>query len=249
MFIEGSYNSIDFQTYNALFPEWKVIPKGGADKVAESVKTLVDNPALHWFRVTGLIDRDGREEQEVERLAVDNINTLLCPTSENLLFLPEVVRVVGEVLFESEGGMNPEARLAAVGASVAGALGSGREDIIARTATWRINRRLAEQKVSVAGIKRRTATVAVIDVEAMIRQVEQDIDSVVGLVSDLSVVQSLPIKNTPVPAALAGAVGCDYARYKKIVFNQLDVGGEKGARIRAAMLSKIPQLTSHGSAT
>lgn len=247
MFIEGEYTSIDFQIYNSLFPDWKVIPKGGAEKVSESVKALADNPALHWFRVTGLIDRDGRSEQEVEKLAAANVNALLCPTSENLLFLPEVVKVVGEVLFEAEGGLDSDARVAAVSAAVPGAVAAGREDIIARTATWRTNRMLAEQKVSVASMKAGTASVAPIDVAQIVAQVEQELTVSNGLVSDLAVVQSLPVKNTRVPSALAAAAGCDYQRYKKIVFNQLDVGGEKGMRLRAAMMSKIPQLTSSGA--
>lgn len=244
LFIEGITTSIDFAVYNALFPDWKVTPKGGADQVSEAVKTLSDNPSLHWFKVAGLIDRDGRSEDEISTLAASGINAVLCPTVENLLFLRPVIEAVAAVLYETEGGSDTEQRMTSVEASLPNAIANAKSEIVARASTWRVNRRLAEQKVSVASMRDGSASIQTVDPATIKSEVESELSAVLHSAPNIATLEKLPIKNTPIPAAVSGVVGCNYDRYKKIVFRQLETNETRGKAIRAAMMTKLPQIAA-----
>ena len=158
--------------------------------------------------------------------------------------LPEVIQVVAEVLVESEGGAPAEQRVAAAIAAIRPALTQGKEEIASRTAAWRVNRALAAQKVSVATMRDGSAIVNAIDATAYQQIALAELDAVLSGDLDLSSLQRLPIKNTTVPASIAGALGCNYDRLKKIVFRQMDLDNEKGKVAKAAMMAKIPQFVA-----
>ncbi|WDA40337.1 AAA family ATPase [Erythrobacter sp. BLCC-B19] len=240
LFVEGTTNSIDFKIYNCLFPDWKITPKGGAQDVIDAVKSLRRNQQLHWVEAAGLIDRDGRTESEVQTLESEGIYALRCPTSENLLFLEKVSETVATILFQSEGGLEVQARLAAAQSAAQEALNIATPEISARLAAWRINRELAEAKVSVSQIRESETIKESFDFSSIIENTNDEISNIAASSVGIDGIRGIPIKNTIIGSRISAALGCDLKRYQKIVFRQLEINNDLGESIKFEMLKYIP---------
>lgn len=91
LFIEGKENSWDYKIYNTLLNSFYVIPEASCHDVIRATKTYRENPALHHLRVFGLIDRDYRTDEEIDKLKKDNIYCLGVAEVENLFLDPNVL--------------------------------------------------------------------------------------------------------------------------------------------------------------
>lgn len=242
LFIEGTTNSIDFQIYNSLFPDWKIAPKGGAQEVINAVKTLNSNDELHWVEVAGLIDRDGRNDKEISALQSENIFALKCPTCENLLFLPDVVEAVAECLFETEGGSEVSSRIGFAELALIEALEQSRTEISARLGAWRINQILSESKVSVADLRSGKNVNNEFNFSDIISSTNEEVDSLCKQVSSLKTLPKIPMKNTIIGSRIAGAIGADIKKYQSIIYRQLQIGSVFGTKIRNQMLKFLPEI-------
>ena len=70
LFVEGTpTGSLDFPLYTALFPDISVVPKGSCEEVQKAVIGLHDSQDIHHVEAFGLIDRDNREDEDVEELS------------------------------------------------------------------------------------------------------------------------------------------------------------------------------------
>ncbi|WP_162913322.1 DUF4435 domain-containing protein [Rhodospirillaceae bacterium SYSU D60014] len=86
LFVEGDETSLDRRLYGILFPTVSVTPKGGCPNVIEAVRGLRSAENLHWVEAFGLVDRDNRPEEEVEKLATEHIHALSVCSIESLYF-------------------------------------------------------------------------------------------------------------------------------------------------------------------
>lgn len=99
LLVEGdSQNSIDNKLYSAIFKDYNVISVESCNKVIEITKAYKDRHLQdkHYCEVKGIVDRDRRSNNEIEKLKQDNI---FCPEVaevENLFLLPEVIQVVAK---------------------------------------------------------------------------------------------------------------------------------------------------------
>lgn len=91
LFVEGKENSWDYKIYNTLLSSFYVIPEASCHDVIRATKTYRENPALHHLRVFGLIDRDYRTDEEIDKLKKDNIYCLGVAEVENLFLDPDVL--------------------------------------------------------------------------------------------------------------------------------------------------------------
>lgn len=98
MLVEGKENSIDRKLYAKLFPEYNIIPLESCEAVIQTVKSFKRIENLHHAEVVGIVDRDRRSDEEVEKLNKDNIVVPLVAEVENLFVLPEVIRFVADRL-------------------------------------------------------------------------------------------------------------------------------------------------------
>ncbi|MDE6277985.1 MAG: DUF4435 domain-containing protein [Muribaculaceae bacterium] len=104
LFIEGdSEHSIDAKLYPLIFPDHTVRSLGSCNKVIEAVRTFNDLSAFHKLDSTGIVDRDRRDEGEVEYLRDKRIMVPDVAEIENMLILEDIVRTMAEV-----GGHDPE---------------------------------------------------------------------------------------------------------------------------------------------
>ena len=110
LFVEGESNSLDLPLYGALFPELSVIPKGSCEEVVRAVKGLRGSCGHHYVEAFGLIDRDDRTEDEVNKLAQDGIFALEVYSVESLYYCSDAIEAVAHGQAKSLG-QDPQAML------------------------------------------------------------------------------------------------------------------------------------------
>ncbi|MCL5244932.1 AAA family ATPase [Cellulophaga sp. 20_2_10] len=102
LFLEGDNSSIDYQLYGQVYPNHTIKPLGSCDKVIHSVKSFNEQTAFHQIQSYGIIDRDRRQNDDIDRLNDKNIWVLDVAEAENLLLIEEIVKAVSNHM-----GKNP----------------------------------------------------------------------------------------------------------------------------------------------
>jgi hypothetical protein len=95
LFIEGEKCSLDLRLYELLFPDWTLLPQGGCDQVIRAVIGLCDSQSHHWLNACGIVDGDGRTEEEKSSLGARGILALSVSEVENLYYSDAVMKAVG----------------------------------------------------------------------------------------------------------------------------------------------------------
>lgn len=97
LFVEGDVaHSIDYRLYSLIFREYTVKPLGSCDRVIEATRTFNTLSDFHHLTAMGIVDRDRRDDREIEYLRSRNINVPAVAEIENMFLLPEVVAAAAE---------------------------------------------------------------------------------------------------------------------------------------------------------
>lgn len=95
LFIEGdAHNSIDAKLYSLIFKDFTVKPLGSCNKVIEATRSFNSLNAFHQMDSYGIVDRDRRDDKEVEYLRGKRIMVPEVAEVENILMLEDVIRAV-----------------------------------------------------------------------------------------------------------------------------------------------------------
>lgn len=87
LFTEGNeVSSIDSPLYSAIFPAITIKPKGSCKKVFESVLGIKENEILSWVEPFGLVDRDGRSDEEIAKIETGNVYCLSVYYAESIYY-------------------------------------------------------------------------------------------------------------------------------------------------------------------
>lgn len=104
LFVEGTKkDSLDYQLYKEIYTDYHVVPCGSCEQVITYLKAKNAYNTLNPINVKGIIDRDYRTEEEIEKLRKDNIFTLNVAEVENLFIVPEVLALAAKQLGFKEG--------------------------------------------------------------------------------------------------------------------------------------------------
>jgi AAA domain, putative AbiEii toxin, Type IV TA system/Protein of unknown function (DUF4435) len=95
LFTEGIRGSKDAELYPILFPEFSILPGGGCQEVIRFIKSAKNNHLLRDSRVSGIVDRDFRSDEEIAALRADGIAVLDVAEVEHLYCVTELVEAVG----------------------------------------------------------------------------------------------------------------------------------------------------------
>jgi ABC-type lipoprotein export system ATPase subunit len=104
LFTEGEVTSLDFTLYSVLFPTLSIVPLGSCKEVIKSVRGLREVRELHWIHPVGLIDRDSREQAEVNKLAESGIFALDSISVESIFYSPEAIKFILNSLPDKDKG-------------------------------------------------------------------------------------------------------------------------------------------------
>lgn len=118
LFVEGSEGSLDKPLYSLVFPNVSVIPKAGCKEVEHAVAGIRGTDSLHWIHAFGIVDNDGRNSEEIERLKARGVYALAVYSVESVYYHPKVQQAVTErhadVTGEDAQARIAEARAAAI---------------------------------------------------------------------------------------------------------------------------------------
>lgn len=98
LFVEGTSNSYDTKLYSEIYKNYYVIPCGSCSSVISQTKSMKMNEQLHNFKCYGIIDRDYRDDYEIDAYKEDNIFTLEVAEVENLFLTEELLKVINNIL-------------------------------------------------------------------------------------------------------------------------------------------------------
>ncbi|MXY99685.1 DUF4435 domain-containing protein [Candidatus Poribacteria bacterium] len=104
LFVEGNSNSLDLSLYTALFRDLSVVPKGSCEEVQKAVLGLRGSQEIHRIEAFGLIDRDNRNDEEVEELVKNGIFALNVYAVEALYYCPDAIAAIAHKQAELREG-------------------------------------------------------------------------------------------------------------------------------------------------
>lgn len=90
LFVEGTNSSLDIATYRAAYPGWTIVPRGSCEAVIHSVSTYRSSPQFNRIRCAGLVDSDGRNDVDRERLRQLDVHVLPVAEIENIFLLTDI---------------------------------------------------------------------------------------------------------------------------------------------------------------
>ena len=93
LFVEGE-NGVDAQLFRLLYPSRTIVERGACDRVISTVRAFQSCATLHDKQCKGIIDRDGRTNDECTMLQNEDVIILPVSEIENLLLLPNIWRQV-----------------------------------------------------------------------------------------------------------------------------------------------------------
>ena len=97
LFVEGdAIHSIDFRLYSRIFKDYAVKPLGSCDRVIEATRTFNALSDFHHLSAMGIVDRDRRDDKEIDYLRRRNVISPAVAEIENIFLLPEVIAAVAE---------------------------------------------------------------------------------------------------------------------------------------------------------
>jgi len=102
LFVEGDGGSLDSALYRRVYDQFTVLPVGGCEQVIHTVAAFAGRPELHRVGCAGLIDADGRTDQDAAYLEAKGVYLLPVSEVENLLLLPGVFLALAAALKFSE---------------------------------------------------------------------------------------------------------------------------------------------------
>ena len=109
LFVEGDFDhSLDFPLYTALFPDLSVIPKGSCEEVQKAVLGLRGSSDIHDVEAFGLIDRDDRPDENVEKLVENGIFALEVYSAEALYYCSDAIAAVADEQAGLRGGRSDQ---------------------------------------------------------------------------------------------------------------------------------------------
>ena len=95
LFVEGDEaHSIDSKLYPLIFTEYTVKPLGSCNKVIETTRSFNGLESFHHLDSHGLVDRDRRDEKEVEYLREKKVFVPNVAEIENIFMLEGIIRTV-----------------------------------------------------------------------------------------------------------------------------------------------------------
>ncbi len=98
IFIEGEKGSLDHDIYSLVYPQHTLKPIGSCQKVIDATKSYNEISEFHNIQCIGIIDRDHRNETQLNFLKERNIYCPEVAEVENLFLIEELLLQVAESL-------------------------------------------------------------------------------------------------------------------------------------------------------
>ena len=221
LFVEGRPDSLDAPLYATLFPNISVHPKGSCKDVIQSVKSIAGSRTLHWITARGIVDNDGRSDENVTELQSDGIFCTPSFTVESLYYGTEAIAAVARRQAGTFAGDEEALGKAAVTAGI-----DAIRDHINRLAARRSEQQVRHEILSKIPDWRQlqaSKTVAIqIDSDQIVRYEDDRLRNLVDQRKWDAIAARYPIRETGAREAIASALMMrTYNHYEQAVLSAL----------------------------
>lgn len=96
LFVEGTYESLDRQIYQLIYPNVTIMPQGNCTQVEKAVEGIKGTEGLHWINAYGLVDADDRTEEQIQNLIQKGVAALNSYSVESLYYNLGIVKKIAE---------------------------------------------------------------------------------------------------------------------------------------------------------
>lgn len=240
LFVEGSSSSLDYRLYTALFPGISVVPKGSCEEVQKAVLGLRESHDNHHVEAFGLIDRDNRSDEEVERLAKKGVFALDVWSVESLYYCSEAIAAVAHRRAESMEDDSNEFVKSAEQKAIEKLKGKA-EHMAARRCQRQIRERLLAKVPNLKKIQDNSVQSICVSVDSPYCQELERYNNLVEEGKWDKLVARYPLRETGVFGIIATNLRCcDRSDYEKMVIARIrnDEGLAKTFKNRLGPLAK-----------
>jgi hypothetical protein len=98
LFVEGEWEGKDASVFGKLYDGFTILPVGSCEHVIHLTNSYNKRNELHHLDCWGIIDRDSRTGEEVDRLKRQRVHTIEFAKLENLLLAEPVLREVAQIV-------------------------------------------------------------------------------------------------------------------------------------------------------
>lgn len=102
LFVEGDKKGLDYLIFSHLFKDYTVITHGGCADVIYATCSFSQLKNLHGLDCKGIIDRDFRNDEKIQKLKDKAIFCLDFSEIENILLSEDVLKIVGDFLHRED---------------------------------------------------------------------------------------------------------------------------------------------------
>lgn len=89
LFVEGDNSGLDIAFYRCIYDDFTIIPVGSCDAVIHAVSSFKQLEKFHRVQCLGIVDRDGRNNDEIKYLLAKNVHVLSVSEIESVFLLRE----------------------------------------------------------------------------------------------------------------------------------------------------------------
>lgn len=244
LFIEGQSSSDDLSLYRNIYPGVQIVAKGSCEQVIEAVRALRQTNDIHWVRPFGLIDADGRDEQELASLKSKEIYALPVPTVENLFFLDAAIQCFVDTSLASKLGDTKDTRLSKLEREVLENSRRRKRELALKLAEWKINRLLSTSRISMEMLRDGNFCDISVSPQSIIDEVTKEVDKVIENRDWKRILRKFPIKDQKsITNPAARALGAkNFEEYKEVILYQLEANSKFGRKLKASLESELPKI-------
>ena len=249
LFVEGNEGSMDRRLYEFLFPpDLSVVPKEGCTSVIRAVRGLREFSELHHIQAFGLIDRDDRSTQDVDRLAEGGVYALELCSVESLYYCSDSLGAVAE---RQAGSFGRDAGEMVEAAQRAALESLGESGVAERMAARRCERRLRDDLYSHIPKWQQIADAATARIDVSVECPYSEELSFESLVCEQQLdrlIARYPLRESRVYSCIARALELPSSRtYEDSVLARLQADDELVTRLRGHVGRLSEQLFAEGS--
>lgn len=206
LFVEGTQDSLDKPLYSLVFPNASVIAKGGCTQVETAVEGIRAAPDLHWVRAFGLIDNDGRTENEISELKIKGVYALPVYTVESIYYHPKIQSRLAERYTVVTGG-HAGARVAAAEEGVLDAVKSHIQRLSARAIEKSIHNEIDRGKPTQTQINAGNLVNITVDVAGVLAEEQKKLEAFIRERNVEMIICRYPVRDTPALDVIARQIG------------------------------------------
>ena len=216
IFVEGTASSLDAPLYSLLFPEISIIPKETCRDVEHAVKSLRNLEGVHWVKVWGIVDNDGRSADDVKCLKMHNIYAISLYSVEALYYHPEIIKKVASRQAEVTGD-NPEELYKCAIEDAVGAIKANKDHLLNKSIERLVRGKVFESFPSKDDIRHKPKIEIEVDVDSIRTTEEKKLLNFISENNLEMLLQRYPIRESGALNKIAKAIGLNTPKYQEAV--------------------------------